>query len=121
MVTRSTMSRTRLFISTGGMTSHRLESVQALRKATSKARASRSSGVSASPMSVLDEKNALSRSSTNASISPEPPPLAAQLEDGQLREPHERLCDIDRRFVHVSERAAFRCDSGERRHWASMM
>src|SRR3984893_17845642 len=55
MVTRSTMSRTRLFISTGGMASHRLESVQALRKATSKARASRSSGVSASPMSVLDE------------------------------------------------------------------
>ena len=36
-----------------------------------------------------------------------PPPLPAQLEDGQLREPHERLCDIDRRFVHVSERAAF--------------
>ena len=26
-----------------------------------------------------------------------PPPLPAQLEDGQLREPHERLCDIDRR------------------------
>jgi hypothetical protein len=49
------------------------------------------------------------------------PPLPAQLEDGQLREPHERLCDIDRRFVHVSERAAFRCDSGERRRWAWMM
>ena len=26
-----------------------------------------------------------------------------------------------RRFVHVSERAAFRCDSGERRRWASLM
>ena len=50
-----------------------------------------------------------------------PPPLAAQLEDGQLREPRERLCDIDRRFVHVSDRAAFRCGSGERRRWASMM
>jgi hypothetical protein len=36
-----------------------------------------------------------------------PPPLAAQLEDGQLGEPRERLCDIDRRFVHVSECAAF--------------
>src|SRR5580693_1119270 len=46
-----------------------------------------------------------------------PPPLAAQLEDGHLREPHERLCDIDRRLVHVSERAAFRCDSDERRRW----
>jgi hypothetical protein len=42
-----------------------------------------------------------------------PPPLPAQLEDGHLREPRERLCDIDRRFVHVSEHAAFRCDSGE--------
>ena len=50
-----------------------------------------------------------------------PPPLPAQLEDGQLREPRERLCDIDRRFVHVSERAAFRCGSGERRRWASLM
>ena len=50
-----------------------------------------------------------------------PPPLTAQLEDGHLREPRERLCDIDRRFVHVSERAAFRCDSGERPRWASMM
>src|ERR1700730_9538137 len=50
-----------------------------------------------------------------------PPPLPAQLEGGHLREPHERLCDIDRRFVHVSERAAFRCDSGERRRWAWMM
>src|SRR5580704_4103214 len=50
-----------------------------------------------------------------------PPPLAAQLEDGHLRESLERLCDIDRRFVHVSERAAFRCDSGERRRWASRM
>ena len=50
-----------------------------------------------------------------------PPPLAAQLEDGQLREPRECLCDIDRRFVHVSERAAFRCGSGERPRWASMM
>jgi hypothetical protein len=67
-VTRSTMSRTRLFISTGGIASHRLESVKALRKAASKARASRLSGLSAPPMSVLDEKNALSRSSTNASI-----------------------------------------------------
>ena len=47
-----------------------------------------------------------------------PAPLSAKLEDGQRREPHERLCDIDRRFVHVSERAAFRCDSGERRCWA---
>src|ERR1700694_2211899 len=34
-----------------------------------------------------------------------PPPLAAQLEDGRIREPHERLCDIDRRFVHVTDRA----------------
>jgi hypothetical protein len=47
-----------------------------------------------------------------------PAPLPAQLEDGQRRESRERLCDIDRRFVHVSERAAFRCDSGERRRWA---
>src|ERR1700720_5023330 len=31
------------------------------------------------------------------------------------------FCDIDRRFVHVSERAAFRWDSGERRRWAWMM
>ena len=44
-----------------------------------------------------------------------------QLEDGQLREPRERLCDIDRRFVHISERAAFRCGSGERHRWASLM
>src|SRR5580704_8461220 len=50
-----------------------------------------------------------------------PPPLPAQLEDGHLREPHERLCDIDRCFVHVSECAAFRCGSVERRRWASMM
>src|SRR6202023_424515 len=50
-----------------------------------------------------------------------PTPRSAQLEDGQLREPHGRLCDIDRRIVHVSERAAFRCDSGERRRWAWMM
>jgi hypothetical protein len=50
-----------------------------------------------------------------------PPPLAAQLEDGHLREPHERPCDIDRPFFHVSERAAFRCGSGERRRWAWMM
>jgi hypothetical protein len=50
-----------------------------------------------------------------------PPPLAAQLEDSQPREPRERLCDIDRRFVHVSERAAFRCGSGERHRWASLM
>ena len=50
-----------------------------------------------------------------------PPPLAAQLEDGHLREPHERLCDIDRPFFHVSERAAFRCGSGERPRWASRM
>lgn len=28
----------------------------------------------------------------------QPPPLAAQLEDCQLRESRERLCDIDRRF-----------------------
>ena len=35
--------------------------------------------------------------------------------------PRECLCDIDRRFVHVSERAAFRCGSGERHRWASMM
>jgi hypothetical protein len=48
-----------------------------------------------------------------------PPPLAAQLEDGHLREPRERLCDIDRRFVHVTGRAAFRCGSGERPRWAS--
>jgi hypothetical protein len=47
-----------------------------------------------------------------------PPPLSAQLEGGQLREPHERPCDIDCRFVDVSERAASRCDSGERRRWA---
>ena len=32
-----------------------------------------------------------------------------------------RLCDIDRRFVHVSERASFRCGSGERHRWASLM
>ncbi len=50
-----------------------------------------------------------------------PPPLAAQLEVGHLRELHERLCDIDHRFVHVSEHAAFRCDSGERPRWASRM
>src|SRR5580704_2074731 len=50
-----------------------------------------------------------------------PPPFAAQLEGGHLREPHERLCDIDRRFVHVSARAAFRCGSGERPRWASRM
>ena len=50
-----------------------------------------------------------------------PPPLPAQLEDGQLREPRERLCNIDRCFVHVSECAAFRCGSVERRRWASMM
>jgi hypothetical protein len=50
-----------------------------------------------------------------------PPPLPAQLEDGQLREPRERLCDIDRRFLHVSERAAFRCGSGERHRRASLM
>jgi hypothetical protein len=50
-----------------------------------------------------------------------PPPLTAQLEDGQLQEPRERLCDIDRRLVHVSARAAFRSDSGECRRWASMM
>src|SRR5205807_3843677 len=50
-----------------------------------------------------------------------PPPLAAQLEDGQRREPHERLCDIDRTFFHVTDRAAFRCGSGERPRWASMM
>src|SRR5580693_6309482 len=48
-----------------------------------------------------------------------PPPLTSQLEDGQLQEPRERLCDIDRCFVHVSERAAFRCGSGERSRWAS--
>ena len=47
-----------------------------------------------------------------------PPPLPAQLEDGQLREPHERLCGIDRPFFHVSDRAAFRCGSGERPHRA---
>jgi hypothetical protein len=34
-----------------------------------------------------------------------PPPLTAQLEDRQPREPHERLNDIDRRFVHLTERA----------------
>src|SRR5580693_2779417 len=50
-----------------------------------------------------------------------PPPLPAQLEECELREPRERLCDIDRRFVHVSERAAFRCGSGERHRWASLM
>src|SRR5580704_5020030 len=50
-----------------------------------------------------------------------PPPLSAQLEDGQFRKPRERLCNIDRRFVHVSERAAFRCGSGERHRWASLM
>jgi Semialdehyde dehydrogenase, dimerisation domain/Semialdehyde dehydrogenase, NAD binding domain len=50
-----------------------------------------------------------------------PPPLAAQLEDGHLREPHERLCDIDRPFFHVTDRAAFRCGSGERRRWTSLM
>jgi hypothetical protein len=31
-----------------------------------------------------------------------PPPLTAQLEDRQRRQPRERLCDIDRRFVPVS-------------------
>jgi hypothetical protein len=50
-----------------------------------------------------------------------PPPLAAQLEDGHLREPHERLCDIDRPFFHVTDHAAFRCGSGERPRWASRM
>src|ERR1700737_2511174 len=50
-----------------------------------------------------------------------PPPLPAQLENGHLREPRERICDIDRRFVHVSEGAAFRCGSGERPRWAWMM
>src|SRR6202048_928488 len=50
-----------------------------------------------------------------------PPPLAAQLEDGHLREPRERLCDIDRPFFHVTDRAAFRCGSGERPRWASRM
>ena len=41
-----------------------------------------------------------------------PPPLPAQLEDGQRRESRELLCDVDCRFVHVSARAAFRCGSG---------
>ena len=50
-----------------------------------------------------------------------PPPLAAQFEDGHLREPRERPCDIDRPFFHVTDRAAFRCGSGERPRWASRM
>jgi hypothetical protein len=50
-----------------------------------------------------------------------PPPFAAQLEDGHLREPRERLCDIDRPFFHVTDSAAFRCGSGERPRWASRM
>ena len=50
-----------------------------------------------------------------------PPPLPAQLEDGHLREPHERLCDIDRPFFHVTDRAALRCGNGERPRWASRM
>ena len=36
-----------------------------------------------------------------------PPPLPAQLEDGELREPRERLCDIDRRFVHAKQEGAY--------------
>src|ERR1700732_667822 len=50
-----------------------------------------------------------------------PPPLPAQLDNGHLREPHERLCDIDRPFFHLTGRAAFRCGSGERPRWASRM
>jgi hypothetical protein len=49
------------------------------------------------------------------------PPLAAQLEDGQRREPRERLSDIDRPFFHVTDRAAFRYGSGERPRWPSRM
>ena len=40
-----------------------------------------------------------------------PTPLPAQLEDGQLREPRERLCDIDRRFVMSARRD---------RHWLNV-
>ena len=42
-----------------------------------------------------------------------PPPLPAQLEDGQLREPCERLCDIDRCFVVETENT--RSYQGQRR------
>src|SRR4030088_281404 len=67
---RRTISWTRLFSSTGGIASHRSESLRALRRAPSSAYASRSSGASVSLTSVLDDNNALSRSSTSASISP---------------------------------------------------
>src|SRR5580700_3676065 len=57
-VIRSTIFWTRLFSSTGGIASHRLESVRALRRAASSAYASRSSGARVSLTSVLDDNNA---------------------------------------------------------------
>src|SRR5271166_1311271 len=51
----------------------------------------------------------------------EPPPFAAQLEDRQRREPLERLCNVDRRFGHLSDPAAFRYGSGGRQCWPWMM
>src|SRR5580704_13166798 len=59
-VIRSTISWTRLFSSTGGIASHRSESLRTLRSAPSSAYASRSSGASVSLTSVLDDNNALS-------------------------------------------------------------
>jgi hypothetical protein len=53
--TCSTISRTRLFSSTGSIASHRSESLRALRRAASSAYASRSSGASALLTSILEQ------------------------------------------------------------------
>ena len=38
----------------------------------------------------------------------------ARLSGRQRREPRERLCNVDRRLIHLSERDVSRCDNGER-------
>src|ERR1700720_2239120 len=63
-------SRTRHISSLGGIASHRRENSDALRRATSKLRASRSSGARALLIFASDERSVRIRSSTSLSASP---------------------------------------------------
>src|SRR6202040_986818 len=86
MVIRSTISWTRLFSSTGGIASHRSESLRALCRAASSAYASRPSGASVSLTSVLDDKTTLSAG--RAPAPQYPPPTRATLHRPKAAQRH---------------------------------
>jgi hypothetical protein len=92
-VIRSTISWTRLFSSTGGIASHRSESLRALRRAASSAYASRSSGASVSLTSVLDDNNDLALELAAGADALDDPDDLGQLSILPQPERLQRACD----------------------------